>query len=94
VEVTRVPIDVSAAERARWLAELSEALEQAERLVWSLGDRPGVAPELKELYGRLDAARAEVQSLRFRRAATGRSNNPPFWTELQPWNRAIDSPKR
>ena len=55
--MTRVPIDVTATERARWLAELSEALEQAERLVWSLGDRPGVAPELKELYGRLDAAR-------------------------------------
>jgi hypothetical protein len=84
--VTRVPIDVSAAERARWLAELSEALEQAEQLVWSLSDRPGLAPELRELYGRLDAARAEVQSLRFKRATASRANNRPFWIELAPWS--------
>jgi len=84
--VTRVPIDVSAAERARWLAELSEALEQTERLIWSLSDRPGASPEFRELYGRVDAARAEVQSLRFKRSAGPRPNIQPFWTEFAPWS--------
>ena len=86
--MTRVPIDVSAAERARWLAELSEALEQAERLIWSMSDRPGTTPELKELYGRVDAARAEIQSLRFKRSAGPRPNVQPFWTEFAPWSPA------
>ena len=84
--MTRVPIDVSAAERARWLAELSEALEQTERLIWSLSDRPGASPEFRELYGRVDAARAEVQSLRFKRSAGPRPNIQPFWTEFAPWS--------
>src|SRR5690349_21706286 len=54
--VSRMPIEVSAAERARWLAELADALEQAERLVWSLGELPRSDPEMIELYGSLDAA--------------------------------------
>lgn len=84
--MTRVPIDVTATERARWLAELSEALEQTERLIWSLSDRPGASPEFRELYGRVDAARAEVQSLRFKRSAGPRPNIQPFWTEFAPWS--------
>jgi len=74
-----VPIEVSAAERARWLAELADALEQAERLIWSLGDLPHANSEMIELYSSLDAARAEVQALRFRRAATTRADLQPFW---------------
>ena len=77
--MNRVPIEVSAAERARWLAELAEALEQAERLVWSLGDLPQTDPEVTELYGSLDAARAEVQALRFKRAALAQPALEPFW---------------
>lgn len=74
-----MPIEVSAAERARWLAELADALEQAERLVWSLGDLPRNDPEMVELYGSLDAARAEVQALRSRRAATTPVDLRPNW---------------
>ena len=65
-----MPIEVSAAERARWLAELADALEQAERLVWSLDDLARTNPEMIELYGSLDAARAEVQALRVKRVTT------------------------
>jgi hypothetical protein len=74
-----MPIEVSAAERARWLAELADALEQAERLVWSLGDLPRTNPEMIELYGSLDAARAEVQALRVKRVATAAADLGPFW---------------
>jgi hypothetical protein len=74
-----MPIEVSAAERARWLAELADALEQAERLVWSLGDLPRTHPEMIELYGSLDAARAEVQALRVKRVATAAADLGPFW---------------
>ena len=76
-----MPIEVSAAERARWLAELADALEQAERLVWSLGDLPRTNPEMIELYGSLDAARAEVQALRVKRVATPPADLQPFWTK-------------
>jgi len=79
VGVSRVPIEVSAAERARWLAELADALEQAERLVWSLGDLPRSDPEMIELYGSLDAARAEVQALRVKRTATAPADLHPYW---------------
>jgi len=74
-----MPIEVSAAERARWLAELADALEQAERLVWSIGDLPRDDPEMIELYGSLDAARAEVQALRVKRVASAPANLQPFW---------------
>jgi hypothetical protein len=94
MSLSRLPIEVSAAERARWLAELSEALGQAERLIWSLSDRPGAAPELKELYGRLDAARAEVQSLRFKRSPTFGPKNEPFWIDLPPWGRGKEPQNR
>jgi hypothetical protein len=76
-----MPIEVSAAERARWLAELADALEQAERLVWSLGDLPRSDPEMVDLYGSLDAARAEVQALRVKRIATAPADLHPFWTK-------------
>jgi hypothetical protein len=76
-----MPIEVSAAERARWLAELADALEQAERLVWSLGDLPRSDPEMVDLYGSLDAARAEVQALRVKRTATAPADLHPFWTK-------------
>ena len=74
-----MPIEVSAAERARWLAELADALEQAERLVWSFGDLPSTNPEMIDLYGSLDAARAEVQALRVKRVATPPADLRPFW---------------
>lgn len=83
--MSRVPIEMSAAERARWLAELADALDQAQRLVWTLGGSAERTAELMELYGRLDAAQAEVQMLRFRR---GGNRDPGLaWPDL-PWQRA------
>ena len=53
--------------------------QAAWRLVWSLGDLPHTDPEMIELYGSLDAARAEVQALRVKRVATTPPGLQPFW---------------
>ena len=82
LRVNRLSTEISAAERARWLAELADALEQAERLLWSLSDLPTIDPNVRELYGSLDAARAEVQALRSKRALALQRNVQPLWIEF------------
>lgn len=57
--------ELVALERARWLAELAQAIAQAQKLVWSLGVIDGDDEEACELYARLEAVRSEVDSLRF-----------------------------
>ena len=53
--------------RARWLAELAQAIAQAQRLAWRLGVAEGDSEEARDLYARLEAVRTEVDSLRFGR---------------------------
>lgn len=53
-----------AALRAEWLAQLAEAIEGAQRLAWQLGTQDVTSIEARELYGRLEAARLELDSLR------------------------------
>ena len=57
--MSRVPIEMPAAERARWLAELADALDQAQRLVWALG---GSAERTAELMG--EAMSVPIHSVR------------------------------
>lgn len=78
--VSRVPIESCAAERAQWLAELANALEEAQRLAWHLSMSSERAAEALNLYGQLEAVRVEVQSLRLRRANGIGSNSDPDWT--------------
>jgi hypothetical protein len=52
-------------ERARWLADLSNAIAEAQRLAWRLGVLEGDNEEARELYARLHEVESEVQSLRF-----------------------------
>ena len=47
------------------VAELAQAIIQAQRLAWRLGVEEGDSGEARELYGRLETVRAEVDSLRF-----------------------------
>ena len=75
----------SANERARWLAELAEALEKAQKLAWSLGLLEGDSVEAMELYGRLEAARLEVQALRLGRFGAVQHEFNPEWIERGPW---------
>ena len=76
-----LPNDFAAIHRARWLAELAESIDQAQRLAWRLGVAEGNNPEAKELYGRLEAARVEVESLRRGTWSKQPVQLPPQWMQ-------------
>jgi hypothetical protein len=77
-----------AAERARWLAELSDALNEAHDLVRVLDLRADQRADALELYLRIESARFEVQALRLSRSLQPRRDFSPEWTELPPWQTA------
>ena len=82
----RMPSDVPPAERARWLAELAEAIDQAQKVAWRLGGAEGNNPEAKELYGRLEAARVEVDALRRGGFRAVEHKNDPDWLKQLLWD--------
>ena len=82
-KVVRVPSQDSAA-RARWLAELADALDEARRLIKQLGAAEGRL-EAVELYARIEAVRLEVQAMRLRRPALGGRKAGSEWTKDFPW---------
>ena len=79
-----VPNAASAAQRARWLAELADALDEAREAVEQLasGEHRSIATELS---ARIDAARSEVETLRLRRSRGGGQDFGPEWTNGVPW---------
>ena len=85
-----MPTEVSAVDRARWLAELADALEQAQRLTWRIGWSGGGNSEAMELYGRLEAARMEAQSLRLGGFERSSQQFDPKWRDLPLWPRNED----
>ena len=72
-----VPIEVPPADRARWLAELAQALDDAQRLFRELDVRTIPRADAFELYMRIEAARLEVQSLRLSRSLRERAEMSP-----------------
>jgi hypothetical protein len=84
--VSRVPFEVSAAQRASWLAELAEALEDARALVKQLGAMEGRIGAV-ELYARIEAVRFEVQAMRLGGGAPVGTHSGPEWTRNLPWQR-------
>jgi hypothetical protein len=80
-----VPTDMSAAERARWLAELSDALNNAHDFLVGLNFRDEQRLEARELFLRIEAARFEVQSLRLSRSLSERRDNDPKWIRSSAW---------
>ena len=84
-----VPEELRAAERARWLADISAALEEAQRLLVALQNDLAPHVEMRELHARIGAAQVEVQSLRVSRSVAGIRYKGPDWTELPPWDRAV-----
>jgi hypothetical protein len=80
----RVPNDESATARARWLAELAHALEEARHLMKELGADEGRI-EAVELYARIEAVRLEVEMMRIRRSSGGGQDFGPEWTKDIPW---------
>lgn len=71
----------AAHERARWLDDLAQAIDQAQRLTWRLGVLEGDNEEARLLYARLEAAQSEVESLRFGDWLDVRNEIDPKWLE-------------
>ena len=81
--VCSTPVEIPAAARARWLAEVAETLEQAERLVNRLKISGEHAVSVGELELRIQIAKGEVASLRTSRPS--RTEPGPTWTNFPPW---------
>ena len=79
-----IPNADSAAQRARWLAELADALNEARRLVKELATEESRFDAI-ELAAQIEAARFEVQSLRLRRVTGGGQDFGPEWSKDIPW---------
>lgn len=77
----------SAANRARWLAELADALDGARHLVKQLGADEGRLAAV-ELYARIEAVRIEVHMMRLKRSYGGGQEFDPKWSEDLPWKRS------
>ena len=84
--MVRVPTDVSAGECARWLGELSEALDEAQALVCVLAASDPWSTEKLDLAARIEAARVQVRSLLLRRRSAAAAEFPPEWTIRSLWN--------
>lgn len=76
--------DESAA-RARWLAELAQALLHAQELTWRFGQAVGENAEAMDLFGRIEAVRGEVRSLQLRNVSGRDGKNGPEWISGSPW---------
>jgi len=59
----RAKIQWTAQDKIRWLAELARAIDEAQQIVWRLAVLRGDNPRTSEVYGRLEAARDEVERL-------------------------------
>lgn len=82
--------DYTAAERARWLAELSKALDEAHKLAATLGLHHSEGPEAAEFCARLAAARAQVKGLRLGRGEDASGDQSPKWTNHAIWPKNTD----
>jgi hypothetical protein len=77
----------AAAERGRWLAELAQAVDEAQGLAKTLRASEANRVAAKEIYGRLEAVRIEVDLLRRGGWVIRRNEIGPLRTGLFPWNR-------
>ena len=77
----RGPDHLVALERARWLAELTQAINQAQKLAWRLGVAEADVEEARELYARLEGVRAELEALRSNGWTNVRREVEPNWLE-------------
>ena len=81
--MNREPGESIAADRARWLAELSESLDEAQRLLMRLGIGTAESPVALELYLRIEGARCAVQGMRLRPMGSFTEVTTPEWSEMQ-----------
>lgn len=79
-----------AALRAEWFARLAEAIDGAQRVAWQLRTNETASREARELYGRLEEARIEVDALR---GTVSRAQSvDPDWLEKLGWSSALVDP--
>lgn len=83
--VNGIPVEITATARARWLAEVSDALQEAVRLLDQLECGGGDATLIAELQLRVAAAKSQVASLGAVRQA--RTEPDPLWINLGPWQK-------
>lgn len=77
-----IPNHTTAAQRARWLAELSEALDQARNVLWGLESAQPLNSEALDLLAQVEVARAQVRSLRLSRNNEAEPFSGPEWIGL------------
>ena len=70
-----------AADRARWMADLAAAIDDAQRVAWRIGIVEGSGGVAMALYRRLEIARAELDAIRTSGWATMREEFPPEWMD-------------
>jgi hypothetical protein len=68
------------------LAELSQALDAAQELVWRFGGLGVGETEALDLSARLAATLAEVRSLRLARITQDPTQTDPEWTSSGVWD--------
>ena len=79
-----LPVEVTPSDRARWLAELSAALADAQQLLFDLDFSVLVRSEGAELFQSIEAALIEVRSLQLSRSVRPRGEIGPEWIEIAP----------
>lgn len=72
-----------ASNRDRWLAEIAEAIDEAAHLAWRLGYIEGDSAESRDLFNRLGALRAELETIRSVRTMVP-TKADPMWVRLSP----------
>ncbi|HEY6049073.1 MAG TPA: hypothetical protein VIV07_08525 [Sphingomicrobium sp.] len=78
------PFETSAADRARWLAELGSALDEARRVMKRLGAAEGRI-EAVELYARIEAVRLEVEAMQLAMPIAADEGSGPKRIKSPPW---------
>jgi len=84
--VCSVPVEEPAAARAIWLAQLEEALKDAQRLLQQIPLTQQQQSSAQEVHLRIQAARLEVQALRLSRSHDLPGKVRPDWTGTSPWS--------
>ena len=77
---------MTAARNAQWLAELSEALEDAQRLLHWLNASPPVGIDAHDLLARVELARAQVRGFRLGTPPDADEFGPKWMSSLL-WDR-------
>ena len=80
------PKPLSAVDRARWLAELAFAVDQAQGLAREIGAAEDKRRDAQELNAQLESIRVELEMLRRGRAGEESREIDPEWMKLLGWN--------